>query len=56
MPFRLVYGQEELVPLELLVPSLRVAAIMHMIEQGTVQDNLNQFMIMEEETILAGFH
>jgi transposase InsO family protein len=29
-PFKLVYGQEAVVPLEFLVPSLRVAAITHM--------------------------
>jgi stalled ribosome rescue protein Dom34 len=55
-PFRLVYGQEEVVPLELLVPSLHVAAITNMTERGIVQDRLNQLMIMEEDMILEGFH
>jgi hypothetical protein len=55
-PFRLVYGQEAVVPLEFLVPSLRVAVITNMTEQGTVQDKLNQMMIMEEDMILAGYH
>jgi hypothetical protein len=32
MPFKLVYGQEVVVPLEFMVLSLRVAAITHMIE------------------------
>jgi transposase InsO family protein len=32
MPIRLVYGQEALVPLEFLVPSLRVAMITNMTE------------------------
>jgi hypothetical protein len=31
-PFKLVYGQEVVVPLEFLVPSLRIAAITHMTE------------------------
>jgi hypothetical protein len=31
-PFKLVCGQEVLVPLEFLTPSLRVAAITHMTE------------------------
>jgi transposase InsO family protein len=35
-PFRLVYGKEVVVPLEFVVPSLRVATITNMIEQGTV--------------------
>jgi hypothetical protein len=36
-PFRLVYGQEVVVPLEYLVPSLRVASITNMTDQGAVQ-------------------
>jgi hypothetical protein len=44
------------VSLEFLVPSLRVATITHMTERGTVQDRLDQLMIMEEDNILAGFH
>ena len=48
-PFKLVYGQEAEVPLEFLVPSLRVATITHMIERGTVQERLNQLLSMEED-------
>jgi hypothetical protein len=44
------------VPLEFLVPSLRVATITNMIERGAVQDRLNQLMIMEEDKIIVGFH
>jgi hypothetical protein len=36
-PFRLVYGQEEVVPLEFLVPSLHIVEITNMIERGVVQ-------------------
>jgi hypothetical protein len=39
-PFRLVYGQEAVVPLEFLVPSLHVATITNMKERGTVQKRL----------------
>jgi hypothetical protein len=55
-PFRLVYGQEAVVPLEFLVHSLHVAAITNMTKQGVVQERLSQLMIMEEDKILAGFH
>jgi hypothetical protein len=55
-PFRLLYGQELVVPLEFLVPSLRVATIINMTERGTVQERLIQLMLMEENMILAGFH
>jgi hypothetical protein len=43
------------VPLEFLVPSLRVVAIKNMTERGRVQEMLSQLMIMEEYRILAGF-
>jgi hypothetical protein len=55
-PFRLVYGQEAVVPLEFLVPSLCVVAITNMTERGAVKERLNQLMEMEEDKILAGFH
>jgi hypothetical protein len=37
-PFKLVYGQEVVVPLEFLVPSLCVVAITQMTEQGAIQE------------------
>jgi transposase InsO family protein len=55
-PFILVYGQEAVVPLELLVPILRVATIKKMTERGAVQERLSQLMSMEEDRILASFH
>jgi hypothetical protein len=55
-PFKLVYGQEAVVPLEFLVPSLCVATITQIIERGAIQERLNQLMTMEEDQILAGFH
>jgi hypothetical protein len=55
-PFKLVYGQEAVVPLEFIVPILRVATITQMIERGTVQERLNHLMTMEEERILEGFN
>jgi hypothetical protein len=54
--FRLVYEQEAVVSLEFLVPSLCVATITNMIEQGAVKVRLSQLMEMEEDRILAGFH
>jgi len=35
-PFRLVYGKEEMVPLDYLVPRLCIATITNMIEEGVV--------------------
>jgi hypothetical protein len=55
-PFKLVYDQEIVVPLEFLVPSLRIAAITQMTERSAIQEILNQMLAMEEDRILAGFH
>jgi hypothetical protein len=55
-PFRFLYGQEAVVPLEFLVPSLHVVTIKNMTERGTVQERLRQLMIMEEDRILTSFH
>jgi hypothetical protein len=44
------------VPLNFLVPSLRIAAITNMIEEGVVQKILDQPMELEEDRIPAGFH
>jgi len=52
----MVYGQEERVPLEFLVPSLRVAKMTNMTERGAVKERLSQLMEMEEDRILAEFH
>jgi hypothetical protein len=51
-----VYGQEEVVPSEFLVPSLCVATITNMIERGILQEMLSQMMMMDEDMILVGFH
>jgi hypothetical protein len=51
-----VYGQESIIPLEFLVPSLHVAAITNMTERGTIQERLSQLMELEEDRILVGFN
>jgi hypothetical protein len=55
MPFKVVYGQEAIMPLEFLIPSLQIATITQMTEQGAVQERLNQLLSIEEG-ILAGLH
>jgi hypothetical protein len=44
------------VPLDFLVPSLRVATITNMTERGIVQERLSQLMELEKDMILDGFH
>jgi transposase InsO family protein len=40
-PFILVYGQEAVMPLEFLVPSLRIAKITNVTERGVVQERIS---------------
>jgi hypothetical protein len=55
-PFKLVYGLEEIVPMEYLVPSLRIAAFTDMDDTGIVQERLVQLVELEEERFIVRFH
>jgi hypothetical protein len=55
-PFKLVYGQEAIVPLEYLIPSLCIATITNMTERGASQEILDHVMELEEYRIMVGFH
>jgi transposase InsO family protein len=55
-PFKLVYGLEAVVPMEYLVPSLRIATFTGMDDTDVVQDRLVQLMELEEDRFIAGFH
>ena len=43
-PFRLVYGQEVVMPMEYIVPSLRIVVIMEMTNVNAVEERLTQLM------------
>jgi hypothetical protein len=55
-PFKLVYGLEAVVPMEYLVPSLRIIAFTYMNDIGDVQERLAQLVELEEDGFIAGFH
>jgi hypothetical protein len=55
-PFKLVYGLEEVVPMEYLVPSLRIATFIDMDDTGVVQNRLAQLVELEEDIFIVGFH
>jgi hypothetical protein len=55
-PFKLVYGLEEVVPMEYLVPSLRITTFTDMDDTGVVQERLTQLVELEEDRFIAGFH
>jgi len=55
-PFRPVYGQEVVMPMEYIVPSLRIAAFIDMTDSDAVKARLSQLIQLEEDRFVAGFH
>jgi transposase InsO family protein len=56
IPFKAVYGLEAVVPMEYLVPSLRIATFTGMDDIDTIQDRIVQLMELEEDMFIVGFH
>jgi hypothetical protein len=55
-PFKLVYGLEAVVPMEYLVPILRIATFIDMDDTSIVKNKLMQLVELEEDRFIAGFH
>ena len=55
-PFRKVYGQEVVVPMEYIMPSLQIIAPTEMTDEDAVKHRLSQLIHMEEEHFVARFH
>jgi hypothetical protein len=55
-PFKLVYGLEEVVPMEYLVPSLRIQYFIDMDDTNAIQERLTQLVELEELQFIVGFH
>lgn len=55
-PFRLVYGVETVMPMEYIVPSLRITTLIGMTDCRALEERLMQLDELEEEIFLAGFH
>lgn len=55
-PLRLVYGVETVMPMEYIVPSLRIAVLIGMTDRGALEKRLAQLDEPKEERFLAGFH
>jgi hypothetical protein len=49
----LVYGLEDVVPMEYLVPSLRIVAFTNMDDTGIVRERLAQLVELEEDGLMA---
>ena len=55
-PFSLVYGQEAIMPMDYILPSLRIAQVTGMSDTDTVDERLAQLLALEEDRFIAGFH
>ena len=55
-PFRLAYGVEVVMPMEYIVPSLRIATLTGMMDCKALEERLAQLAKLEEEIFLVGFH
>eukprot|EP00253_Pinus_taeda_P003601 PITA_03601 len=54
-PFRLVYGVEAVMPMEYIVPSLRIVALMTMTDCRALEERLVQLEELEEELFWMAF-
>jgi transposase InsO family protein len=55
-PFKLVYGLEAVVPMEYLVPRLRIETFIDMDDTSVVQERVVQLVELEEDRFIVGFH
>ena len=55
-PFRLVYGMEVVMPMEYILPSLRIVALPEMADHGALEERLVQLAELEEDQFIVGFH
>ena len=55
-PFKLAYGQEVVIPMEYIVPSLKIEALTDMVDEETVNERLLNLVELEEDRFVAGFH
>jgi len=54
--FRLVYGQEVVMPMEYIAPSLRIVAFTNMVDLNIMEERMSQLLSLEEDRFIEGFH
>jgi len=54
-PFILVYGQEAVVPMDFIVPSLRIASFTKMDDSAAEAKRMSQLLALDEDRFIAGF-
>ncbi len=52
-PFKLVYGQEAVMPMEYIVPSLRIAAFTEMDDPAMLNERLSKILELEEDRFIS---
>ena len=55
-PFRLIYGQEVVMPMEYIVLSLRIATVRDMVDPNIMKERMSQILALEEVRFIARFH
>ena len=55
-PFKLAYGHEAMMPMEYIIPSLKIAALIDMADEETVNERLLNLVELEEDRFIVGFH
>ena len=55
-PFRLVYGQEAVMPMEYIVPSLRITVFTDLTDSDVDEERLSQLIQLDEDIIISRFH
>lgn len=55
-PFKLAYGQRVVMPMEYIVPSLRIVVLIDMEDKETMNERLLHLVGLEEDHFITGFH
>jgi hypothetical protein len=55
-PFKLAYGQEAVMPMEYIVLSLKIVALIDLADEETVEEGLLHLVELEEDKFITGFH
>ena len=52
----MVYGKEAIMPMDYIIPSLRIGSFKHMAEPDIMEEWLTQLVTLEEDRFIANFH
>ena len=55
-PFKLAYGQEAVMPMEYIIPSLKIASLTDLADEAIVEERLLHLVELEEHRFIVGFH